>query len=99
MIWKKTFNFFGKPFTFSISRIKSVGDQIFHFCVHFAVAMADPSLSLGGALFIEVRDGEQGHLEPHKEGFNIFADFVFRIAGVLVAIPVRDILQINWRIF
>ena len=89
---KKTFYVFGKPFTFSFSGVKSWGSQFVHFGIHFAVALASPEFSMGGALFMEVRDGEQGHLEDWKEGFNIFPDFVFRIAGVVAAYFLRNFL-------
>ena len=79
---KKTFKFLGLRYTFSVSRIKSWKSQIAHFLTHFLIALWDPMFSLGGALFIEARDGEQGHLDPTKEGFNIFPDFFFRVAGV-----------------
>ncbi|KKL74120.1 hypothetical protein LCGC14_2068070 [marine sediment metagenome] len=98
IIWKRTYIIFGKPFTLSIDKVKSWGSQLLHFGIHFAIALISPEFSLGGALFIEVRDGEHGHLEEWKEGFNIFPDFVFRVGGVIAAILARDILQITWSI-
>ncbi len=92
MIWKETYIFFGKPFTFSISKIKSWGSQLLHFGIHFGLALLSPMLSLGVAIGIEVRDGEQGHLEDWKEGFNIFPDFVFRIAGVVAGQVLRNFI-------
>ena len=98
MIWKKTFYIFGIPFTFSIGGIKSWGSQLAHFGIHFAVALGDPTLSGGMALAFEVRDGEQGYLDYWKEGFNIFPDFVFRVAGVTAGVLARDLLNITWSI-
>ena len=80
---KRTFNIFGFKYTVSISGVKSWSEQIAHFVIHFLVGSASLMFSLGGALFIEARDGEQGHLEEWKEGFNIFPDFFFRILGAV----------------
>ena len=91
---KKTFYIFGTPFTFSLSRVKSWGSQLAHFWIHFAVALASPEFSMGGALFVEVRDGEQGHLETWKEGFNIFPDFLFRTAGVVAGYFGRKFIEV-----
>lgn len=90
MIWKETYIFFGKLFTFSIDRVKSWGDQMLHFGIHFGIASLNPMFSLGAAVALEVRDGEQGHLEDWKEGFNIFPDFVFRVAGVMAGHLLRN---------
>ena len=92
MLWKKTFSIFGKPFTVSISRVETWGEQLLHFGIHFVIALANPMFSLGGAFFVEVRDGEQGHLEPWKEGFNIFPDFMFRVGGVVAGYFVRNFI-------
>ena len=80
---KHTFDVFGYKFSVSVSRIKSFGSQAAHFGAHFLIAVFYPRVSLGLALGFEVRDGEQGHLENWKEGFNIYPDFLFRMAGVL----------------
>lgn len=89
---KKTFYIFGKPFTVSIGGIKHLGRQLVHSGIHFVLALISPAFSLGAAIALETRDGEQGHLEKWKEGFNIFPDFVFRIAGVVTGYFVRNFI-------
>ena len=83
-MWKKTFNIFGSKFTISLSTIKSWKSQLAHFLIHFLLSIFSPMFSLGAAIAIEIRDGEQGHLESWKEGFNIFPDFIFRLVGICI---------------
>ena len=91
-MWKKTFNIFGTPFTISLSKIKSWKNQIAHFGTHCLLSILCPMFSLGAAIAIEGRDGEQGHLESWKEGFNIFPDFIFRLGGVFVGFFINSIV-------
>ncbi len=99
--WKKTVIVFGMYFTFSLIRFSCVNwvEQLKHFAVHFALALWKPYFSAGGALFIEFRDGEQGHLDSWKEGFNIFPDFLFRVAGVVAGAYLRWVIIISFFIW
>lgn len=100
-VWKKTFKVFGQALTFSLIRLSSVEwiDQLKHFAIHFAFALFHPYFSAGGALFIEVRDGEQGHMDSWREGFNIFPDFLFRAAGVAAGAYLRWAIIISFLIW
>ena len=86
---KYTFTILGWNFTVSVAEIKSVWSQVAHFGIHFLISLWNPAYSAVIALSFEFRDGEQGHLEPWKEGFNAFPDLFFRSLGVLGGYYIR----------
>ncbi len=88
--WKKTFKWFGKEFTISITKITSWKEQIAHFLIHAILSgLLAPYFSIGVAIGLEVRDGEHG-----GEGFNIFPDLFFRLLGVFIGYLARIISEI-----
>ena len=97
-MWKHTFDFFGYKFTISVSKLhswKAWKEQISHVIIHFVLALItfSPKVSFGIALGIEIRDGEHGHEEEWKEGFNIFPDLVFRALGALIYVGAVILLE------